>query len=112
MECHSFNFQVRGIAKAKVGQAGKKVSHLVMLTLPHFRELGLTISPSVRYLALLEPSVRYLALLHTSTPAVDSRLAGTSVFPSINGRILNCFITIYRVVFLTGPSKIFLSVSR
>ena len=102
MECHSFNFQVRGIAKAKVGQAGKKVSHLVMLTLPHFRELGLTISPSVRYLALLEPS----------SLAVDSRLAGTSVFPSINGRILNCFITIYRVVFLTGPSKIFLSVSR
>ena len=70
---------MRGIAKAKVGQAGKKVRNLVMLALLLLRDLGLTIPPPVRYLALLDLPC-----------PVDSRLDGTSVFPSINGRILNC----------------------
>merc|ERR1712203_1230699 len=46
--------KVRGIAKAKVGQAGKKVIILVMLTLLLLSELELTIPSPVRCLALLE----------------------------------------------------------
>ena len=68
--------QVRGIAKAKVGQAGKKVIILVMLTLLLFCELGLTISIAVRCLALLESS--YLAC---------STYTGI-VLLSINGRTI------------------------
>ena len=67
---------MRGIAKAKVGQAGKKVRILVMLTLLLFCELGLTISIAVRYLALLESS--YLAC---------SPFTGI-VLLSINGRTI------------------------
>ena len=83
---HYWFVQVRGTAKAKVGQAGKKVRSPVMLTLLLLCELGLTISSPVRCLALLETS---------TCPLADFCLPGFT-FPSINGRILNvyCYFTV------------------